>query len=482
MLLVNIIDKRGDCSMVFSSLEFLFFYLPAVLLIYFLIPSKRLAIRNLTLLVVSLLFYGWSEPKYIFIMIFSIVVDYTCGILVSKHKQTSPKKAKAALVASIVLNLSVLGFFKYADFFIENLSLIPAFSHLKPLGIALPVGISFYTFQTMSYTIDIYLGEAKAQKNIATFGSYVTMFPQLIAGPIVRYRDVDNELRNRTHTVENAARGVRRFVCGLAKKVLLANTAGVFYESFARGVEYAPSIVGAWLGVLFFAFQIYFDFSGYSDMAIGIGLIFGFKFPENFNYPYTSKSITDFWRRWHMTLSTWFKEYVYIPLGGNRKGKYRTFINLFIVWFLTGLWHGASWNFVLWGLYFAVLLIIEKWFLGNAIKKLPAIISHLYAIVFITFGWFIFIWCDLKNPTAYFKSMFASQFISQIALYDLLRGLLFLSILVLASTNIPHKIYCRLCKQNFFKILTCIALPIIILLCTAYLVDSSYNPFLYFRF
>ncbi|MBQ8741149.1 MAG: MBOAT family protein [Clostridia bacterium] len=468
--------------MVFSSLEFLFFYLPAVLLIYFLIPAKYLAARNFALLAVSLLFYGWSEPTYIWIMFLSIAVDYTCGRLVGKYKQSSPKKAKAALVASIVLNLSILGFFKYADFIIQNLSYIPLFSNLKPLGITLPVGISFYTFQTMSYTLDVYLGEASIQKNIATFGSYVTMFPQLIAGPIVRYRDVDNELRTRSHTLDNAARGIRRFVCGLAKKVLLANTAGVFYESFVQGVSNSPSILGAWMGVIFFAFQIYFDFSGYSDMAIGLGYILGFNFPENFNYPYISKSITEFWRRWHITLSTWFREYVYIPLGGNRKGRARTFVNLIGVWFLTGLWHGASWNFVLWGLYFAALLIIEKAFLGKMLEKIPKFISHIYALVFIVFGWFIFIYCDLENPTAYFSSMFTAPMVSQIAIYDLVRGLMFLAVLALASTNAPYKLYCKLKDKTVFSVIMCIALPALLLLCTAYLVDSSYNPFLYFRF
>ena len=468
--------------MVFSSLEFLFFYLPAVLLIYFLIPTKFLAARNLMLLIVSLLFYGWSEPSYIWIMFLSIAVDYTCGRLVGKYKQTAPQKAKAALIASIVINISILAFFKYADFIIENLSLIPIFSGLEPLGLTLPVGISFYTFQTMSYTLDVYLGEAKVQKNVATFGSYVTMFPQLIAGPIVRYRDVDDALRSRQHTLENVAAGIKRFVCGLAKKVLLANTAGAFYESFVSGVESSPSVLGAWMGVVFFAFQIYFDFSGYSDMAIGLGKIMGFNFPENFNYPYISKSITDFWRRWHITLSTWFREYVYIPLGGNRKGKSRTFINLIIVWFLTGLWHGASWNFVLWGLYFAVILIVEKAFLGKLLSKLPAFLSHLYAIILIVFGWFIFIWCDLQNPGEYLSAMFTSNFVSQIAIYDLVRGLLFLAILIIASTKLPYTIYCKLKDKAFFGIILSLVLPIVILLCTAYLVDSSYNPFLYFRF
>ena len=468
--------------MVFSSLEFIFFYLPAVLLIYFLIPARFLAVRNLVLLIVSLLFYGWSEPTYIWIMFLSIAVDYTCGRLVGKYKQTAPKKAKAALIASLILNLIILGFFKYADFIIKNLSYIPLFSGLKPLGIALPVGVSFYTFQTMSYTLDVYLGEASVQKNVATFGSYVTMFPQLIAGPIVRYRDVDNALRKRSHTIDNAVCGIKRFVCGLAKKVLLANTAGAFYENFVAGVDQSPNVLGAWLGVVFFAFQIYFDFLGYSDMAIGLGLILGFNFPENFNYPYMAKSITDFWRRWHITLSTWFREYVYIPLGGNRKGKARTFINLIVVWFLTGLWHGASWNFVLWGLYFAVLLIIEKAFLSKVLNKLPKFISHIYSIVFIVLGWFIFIYCDLKNPIQYLKSLFTAPLMAGNTLYDFVRSLVFLLILAIGSTKLPYNIYCSLKDKTAFKVIMCFALPIIILLCTAYLVDSSYNPFLYFRF
>lgn len=468
--------------MVFSSLEFLFFYLPAVLLIYFLIPAKYLAARNFALLAVSLLFYGWSEPTYIWIMLLSIVVDYTCGRFVGKYRQSSPKRAKMALVVSVVINLSILGFFKYADFIIQNLSLIPIFSNLKPLGIALPVGISFYTFQTMSYTFDVYLGAATVQKNISTFGSYVTMFPQLIAGPIVRYRDVDSALRQRSHTLDRAVRGIKRFICGLGKKVLLANTAGVLYETFAATTNDTPNLLAAWLGIIFFAFQIYFDFSGYSDMAIGLGIIMGFNFPENFNYPYISKSITDFWRRWHITLSTWFREYVYIPLGGNRKGKMRTFVNLIIVWFLTGLWHGASWNFVLWGLYFAVILIIEKAFLGKLLDKAPRVISHIYAIVLILFGWFIFIWCDLENPLQYLKSLVCAPFVAGNTLYDFVRSLLFLAVLIVGATKLPHKIYCKLYEKTAFRIIMCLVLPAILLICTAYLVDSSYNPFLYFRF
>ena len=393
--------------MVFSSLEFIFFYLPAVLLIYFLIPAKFLAARNFALFIVSLLFYGWSEPTYIWIMLLSIAVDYTCGRLISKYKQTKRRIAKMALIASVVINLSILGFFKYADFIIANLSAIPIFSGLKPLGVPLPVGISFYTFQTMSYTLDVYLGEACVQKNIASFGSYVTMFPQLIAGPIVRYRDVDADLRQRSHNIDNIARGIKRFVCGLAKKVLLANTAGTFYKSFVDGVSGNPSVVGAWMGIVFFAFQIYFDFSGYSDMAIGLGYILGFKFPENFNYPYISKSITEFWQRWHISLGSWFRDYVYIPLGGSRVGKIRLLFNILTVWMLTGFWHGATWNFVVWGLYFAAFLIIEKLFLLNKLEKFK-VLNHIYVLFFVIISFVIFNAADLPEAMQYIGAMFGA--------------------------------------------------------------------------
>ncbi len=468
--------------MVFSSLEFLYLYLPASLLIYFVIPARYLTLRNFALLVLSLIFYGWSEPIYIFIMFFSIIVDYVCGYLVAVHRESAPKKARLAMIASVVINLSVLFFFKYFDFIIKNLSFIPAFSSLKPLGITLPVGISFYTFQTMSYTLDIYLGKAQLQRNILSFGAYVTMFPQLIAGPIVRYSDVDNELRSRTHSLDRAARGVTRFICGLAKKVLLANTAGAMYEQMVSTVAEAPNALAAWSGVIFYSFQIYFDFSGYSDMAIGLGYALGFDFPENFNYPYISRSITEFWRRWHITLSTWFREYVYIPLGGNRKGTLRTFFNLFVVWFLTGLWHGASWNFVLWGVYFCALLIIEKAFLGKILKKIPPVFSHIYSCFFIVFGWYIFISCDLAAPREYLSAMFSFPLASGAAVYDALRTIPFLAVLCIASTPLPHKIYSRFSGNKIFRAILCVVLPMMLLLCTAYLVDSSYNPFLYFRF
>ncbi len=468
--------------MVFSSPEFLFLYLPVSLLIYFFIPSRFLAARNTALLLLSLVFYGWSEPVYITIMFASITIDYTCGHFAGKYRETAPGKAKAAMVTSVVLNLSILGFFKYCDFVIENLALIPALSGLKPLGIKLPVGISFYTFQTMSYTLDVYMGEARVQRNILSFGAYVTMFPQLIAGPIVRYRDVDEALRQRSHTVPLAAEGVRRFLAGLCKKVLLANTAGAIYESFAAGVAATPTVLGSWMGVVFYSFQIYFDFSGYSDMAIGLGKVMGFTFPENFNYPYISRSITDFWRRWHITLSTWFREYVYIPLGGNRRGKMRVFFNLFAVWFLTGLWHGASWNFVLWGLYFWLILVLEKAFLLKLIERVPALFSHVYALLFIVFGWFIFISCDLASPMAYLGAMFASPFTVSTVTYEVVRNLVFLLILCIASTPLPKLIYDLNKEKAAFRAVVSALCPLALILCVAYLVDSSYNPFLYFRF
>lgn len=468
--------------MVFSSLEFIYMYLPLSFLIYFLIPARYLKVRNLALLLLSLVFYGWSEPIYSVIMFYSITVDYICGYFAGKYREIDPRKAKWAVVASVVLNLGALGFFKYCDFVISNLALIPALSHLKPLGVTLPVGISFYTFQTMSYTLDVYLGEARVQRNILSFGAYVTMFPQLIAGPIVRYRDVDDALRERPHTLPRAAQGLRRFLCGLCKKVLLANTAGAMYELFAGSVADAPTALGAWMGVIFYAFQIYFDFSGYSDMAIGMGTAMGFDFPENFNYPYISRSITDFWRRWHITLSTWFREYVYIPLGGNRKGRGRTFFNLFAVWFLTGLWHGASWNFVLWGVYFWVLLMLEKAFLLKVFDRIPRIFSHLYALFFILVGWFIFISCDLSDPMAYFHAMFAAPVADGASVYHTVRSLGVLAVMCVGATPLPAHLY----EKSKDSISACVVLTVLcvaaLILCTSYLVESSYNPFLYFRF
>lgn len=467
--------------MVFSSLEFLFVFLPVTLLVYFCVPHK---VRNLVLLLFSLFFYGWGEPVYIFLMIFTILIDYLGGWFVGKWRDEKPRAAKAALVASILINLGMLGFFKYYDFFVSNLARIPCFSSLQPLGLTLPIGISFYTFQSLSYVIDVYRRETDAQKNILAFGTYVTLFPQLIAGPIVRYRDVDDQLINRTESVALFASGVRTFLCGLAKKVLLANAAGQIFDSLKAGE--GISAFGAWFGLLFYLFQIYFDFSGYSDMAIGLGKMFGFRFLENFDYPYIATSITDFWRRWHISLSTWFLEYVYIPLGGNRRGTLKTWRNLLIVWLCTGFWHGASWNYILWGLYYFVLLAIEKLFLYRALEKIPRFFRHAYTLLFVYFGWLLFTFEDSAAGIAYLCKMFGANgtmLWQGSDLWLLLSNLVFLCILVIASTPYPKHLFWRLWeKSGAARAVAALGGAALLILCVAYLVNSSYNPFLYFRF
>lgn len=467
--------------MVFSSLEFLFVFLPVTLLVYFCVPHK---VRNLVLLLFSLFFYGWGEPVYIFLMIFTILIDYLGGWFVGKWRDEKPRAAKAALVASILINLGMLGFFKYYDFFVSNLARIPCFSSLQPLGLTLPIGISFYTFQSLSYVIDVYRRETDAQKNILAFGTYVTLFPQLIAGPIVRYRDVDDQLINRTESVALFASGVRTFLCGLAKKALLANAAGQIFDSLKEGA--GISAFGAWFGLLFYLFQIYFDFSGYSDMAIGLGKMFGFRFLENFDYPYIATSITDFWRRWHISLSTWFLEYVYIPLGGNRRGTLKTWRNLLIVWLCTGFWHGASWNYILWGLYYFVLLAIEKLFLYRALEKIPRFFRHAYTLLFVYFGWLLFTFEDSAAGIAYLCKMFGANgtmLWQGSDLWLLLSNLVFLCILVIASTPYPKHLFWRLWeKSGTARAVAALGGAALLILCVAYLVNSSYNPFLYFRF
>ena len=351
--------------MVFSSMTFLLFYLPVVLAVYYLAPNK---LKNLVLFVFSLLFYAWGEPVYVGLMIFSTVLDYTCGLTAERFRGT--RKAKIALLVSVVVNLSLLGVFKYADFLIATVNSVFGCA-LPLLGLPLPIGISFYTFQTMSYTIDVYRGDTKAQRNIVSFGAYVSLFPQLIAGPIVRYQTIAEQMDRRTHSSDQFSLGVRRFVCGLAKKVLLANNIGLLWNTISQTDAANLTVLSAWLGLIAFSFQIYFDFSGYSDMAIGLGSMFGFSFCENFNYPYISASVTEFWRRWHISMGTWFRDYVYIPLGGNRCGLAVQLRNIAVVWLLTGFWHGASWNYVLWGVYFGALLIAEKFFLLEKLKKAP---------------------------------------------------------------------------------------------------------------
>ena len=466
--------------MVFSSLEFIFVFLASVLAVYYLVPPKA---RNIVLLLFSLVFYGWGEPVYVFLMIATITVDYICGYIIGRDLDSKPKRAKVTLIVSIVINLALLGVFKYYDFFAGTLNSLLGRGVFPTLGLTLPIGISFYTFQALSYVIDVYRRDARVQKNIAAFGTYVTLFPQLIAGPIVRYADVDDQLRERTHSLTLFASGCRTFICGLAKKILLANAAGAMWNSLSAAAE--PDALGAWLAIVFYTFQIYFDFSGYSDMAIGLGKMFGFSFRENFYYPYVSESITEFWRRWHISLSTWFREYVYIPLGGNRKGLLRQIRNIFLVWLLTGLWHGASWNFVLWGLYYFALLVIEKTFLLRLLERAPKFLRHIYSMAAVIFGWLLFVIEDVSSIGAYLSRMFGGTgvFATQITVYELVRNLVFLAILILASTPAPKKLWYKLySKGTPWRIVQSVVCAIAFVLCIAYLVDSSYNPFLYFRF
>ena len=422
--------------MVFSSTIFLCVYLPLVLLGYYICPKKG---RNLFLLIVSLVFYAWGEPKYVFLMIFSILVNYIFGRLMDKNRGRQ-KRMKLLLVLSVVIDIGLLSVFKYTDFIITNVNAIFG-SSFDLLNIALPIGISFYTFQAMSYTIDVYRNDVRVQKNLIDFGMYITMFPQLIAGPIVRYADVQDQLAERSVTTADFSEGVMRFVVGLGKKVLLANQMGaVWSEIYALGGD--VSALMAWTGAIAYTFQIYFDFSGYSDMAIGLGRMFGFKFPENFRYPYQSVSITDFWRRWHITLSTWFKEYLYIPLGGNRCGLARQALNLLIVWSLTGFWHGAGWNFVMWGLYYFVILFIEKLFLLKALDKLPKLFRHVYALLLIVIGWVIFASDDVGVLLPYLGSMFgANGAVGGMDVYTLFTKAVLLIICCVASTELPKRLF-----------------------------------------
>lgn len=473
--------------MVFSSLLFLFVFLPIVLILYFAVPKK---FRNLVLFLVSLIFYAWGEPIYILIMLFSTIVDYTHGLLVERFKDKGQDKyAKLTVASSMIINLGLLSFFKYTDFFIANANTIFG-AGIPLLKLALPIGISFYTFQTMSYTIDVYRGEARAQRNIISFGAYVVLFPQLIAGPIVQFKTIADQLNHRKETFEKFNYGVTRFMTGLGKKVLLANNIGILWDQIS-GMELTKvPVLTAWVGIIAFAFQIYFDFSGYSDMAIGLGQMFGFTFLENFNYPYMSKSITEFWRRWHISLGTWFREYVYIPLGGNRCSLPKQIRNILIVWLLTGFWHGASWNFMIWGLYFGVLLIIEKQFLMKYLKKAPAAISHIYTLLLILFSWVIFAFDSFSSGLTYFKAMFGlngNVLYDTNSLYLLYTNGLVLAILVLASTSLPKNIAMWIkdkmaTKRLSFEIMKNVAFVGIFLVSVAYLVDASYNPFLYFRF
>ena len=464
--------------MVFSSLTFLRLFLPCVLLAYFLVPEKA---KNAVLFLFSPLFYAWGEPIYVGLMLFSTALDYTCGRTVEKHRGTA--KAKIGLLVSVVVNLGLLGFFKYTDFLIGTVNGLFG-CQIPLLDLPLPIGISFYTFQTMSYTIDVYRGQAKAQKNILNFGAYVSLFPQLIAGPIVRYQTIADQLDHRTHSFDKFGEGVQRFTWGLGKKVLLANNIGLLWSTVSKAGNW--TVLSAWLGITAYAFQIYFDFSGYSDMAIGLGKLFGFDFLENFDHPYCSKSITEFWRRWHISLGTWFRDYVYIPLGGNRKGLAVQLRNIAIVWLLTGFWHGASWNYVLWGVFYGVLLIFEKFFLLEKLRKAPAFIGHLYTLLCVALGWVLFAFEDIGTGWAFFKTLFGgAAFCDSNAIYQLLSYLPLLLVCALASTPIGSRLYHKLdakCAPGVMTAADVAGLLAVAALSVAYLISGSYNPFLYFRF
>ena len=461
--------------MLFSSIPFLFYFLPIVLITYFLVPK---CLKNAVLLIASLVFYAWGEPKYVILMVASITLFYVCGLAIGKAKAQGWKKVW--LTVSVVVSIALLGIFKYADFFIDSFNSVTGLS-VPLLKLALPIGISFYTFQCLSYTIDVYRGNVPAQKNPISFGAYVALFPQLIAGPIVRYVDVARELNERTHSWDDVALGLRRFLVGLAKKIIIADNFALLMKIFRGSDE--QSVLFFWMYAIAFTLNIYFDFSGYSDMAIGLGRIFGFRFIENFNYPYLSKSVTEFWRRWHMSLGSWFRDYVYIPLGGNRVKKFRWVINILAVWMLTGLWHGAAWNFVLWGLMFAALLLMEKWI--PALQKLPDILRRVYLLLLIVISFVLF----NAESMAQFGSDLAGMFgfggvpaVTRQTLYYLgSYGPLFIAGFI-GATPLVRDTAAKIYKTRVGQILEPVVLILLFLICTGYLVDGSFSPFLYFRF
>jgi len=470
--------------MVFSSVIFLFRFIPLFFILYFLVPGRG---KNIVLFLGSLLFYAWGEPVYVLLMLFSTLVDYVHGRLIEKYRGRKP--AAAFLLSSVAVNLFILCFFKYADFLIQTVNSLTG-AGLPLLNLPLPIGISFYTFQTMSYSIDVYRGRSKAQKSLLDFGVYVTMFPQLIAGPIVKYHSVEEELHNRKPDLEEISRGTKRFVAGLAKKVLLANNIGQLWTETSAMAFGEMSALTAWLGVIAFALQIYFDFSGYSDMAIGMGEIMGFHFPENFNYPYISGSVTEFWRRWHISLGSWFREYVYIPLGGNRKGLPRQLVNILIVWMLTGIWHGAGWNFLLWGLWFAVFLIMEKLFLGKLLEWLPRGVGIVYTLLAAVLGWVLFALNTPGEIGGYLSALFGLEggFADRQGFFIVSEYWLLLLIAAVAATPLPHILKGRLEKSGtgwgiaVYRLGEKVFPALLLLLSVAGIVDGSYNPFLYFRF
>lgn len=465
--------------MYFSSLLFLFVFLPLVLAVYYVLPRR---FRNGFLLLANMVFYGWGEPVFILIMIVSIVTNYICGLLIEKYRDNQ-KRRKAFLVLSLVISLGLLAVFKYTGFVSDILRTLPPFAFMPKISLPLPIGISFYTFQTLSYTIDVYRGDTASQKNIVSFGTYVSFFPQLIAGPIVRYVDISKMLDERRETIGQFAEGVKLFLAGLAKKVLIANQMGLLWDTL-RETTGANGIAGVWIGIFAYALQIYFDFSGYSDMACGLGKMFGFEFMKNFNYPYISKSITEFWRRWHISLSAWFRDYVYIPLGGNRGKLPRIIFNLFVVWALTGLWHGASFNFLAWGIYYFVILVLEKYVYGKHLQRLPSFFQHIYALFLILIGWTIFYFEDFTQLTQYLGCMFTLKngIISADAASVILSYLPLILIAAAASIPVWRNSYLKIRDRKAIAVLETVFCMAVLLLCTASLVNQSYNPFLYFRF
>lgn len=474
----------GSGCVVFSSLVFLFFFLPITLFIYFISPRK---LKNAVLLIVSLVFYAWGEPVYILLMVFSAFVDYFHGLFIHKYRQNHAWKAKLVLLSSLIINIGILTFFKYADFLVENVNALFG-TELETLHLPLPIGLSFYTFQTMSYAIDIYRGRVLPQKNPIDLAMYVAFFPQLVAGPIVRYETIAKELHERKLSILQFAEGVKFFCIGLGKKVLLANNIGLLWSHIQNQDASELTVLTAWLGIIAFALQIYFDFSGYSDMAVGLGKMFGFNFPRNFHYPYLSKSVTEFWRRWHITLGTWFRDYVYIPLGGNRVGKFSYFRNVLVVWGLTGLWHGASWNFIFWGLYFALIISIEKAGWQKILSRLHPIFQHLYLLFLILISWVLFVFEDFASGLMYIKIMLglsANELYDTQFLYYIYTNFILLFVCIIASTPVILSLRQRLKGRAATFVGTWIQpvlYMIIFFLSTAYLVDESYNPFLYFRF
>ena len=463
--------------MLFNSISFLYYFLPVVLIIYFLVPKKC---KNIVLLISSILFYFYGEPKYVFLMLLEILIAYFGALLIDKYK------SKGIFIVVLSIHIGLLGIFKYTDFVIENLNGIFK-SNISFFNIALPIGISFYTFQIISYIVDVYTGKVKVQKNLLKLATYVSLFPQLIAGPIVRYETIESELSNRKHSFENFSYGVRRFIIGLAKKVLIANMLGELCNVFVGIPD--KSVLFYWMFAIGYMLQVYFDFSAYSDMAIGLGRIFGFHFLENFNYPYISKSITEFWRRWHISLGSWFRDYVYIPLGGSRKGKLVLVRNLLIVWALTGIWHGASWNFVIWGLLFGIVLIVEKLWLLKYIEKLPTILKKIYVLFIVMVSFIIFNASNMSDAWNNIAGLFGKNCVSlinNVTIYYLKSYLILIVIAIIGATPIFKNLILKLKKNSvinkMINLVEPIFLIILLFIVTSYLVDNSYNPFLYFRF